>query len=264
MSTITWILEPDVYTECHDKLREALKLRGHKIIDWDDLWWTDGIPKSIPTNPIVFHGSLGNASRINQEMSWIPGSFCTVENFKCSNYFEKAQKWLLHKEWKVLPASQLVANPIAFENESELCEKIFVRPDSPLKPFSGRVLEVDKISLRSLDHGFYYEDENLPVVVAPIRNIGSEWRFVICNNKVITGSGYVADTRSPTELSSDDKVWSYAAKVANDIEAPEIVYVLDVCECDGDLHLIELNPFSGADLYACDSTKIVNAVVALI
>jgi hypothetical protein len=30
-----------------------------------------------------------------------------------------------------------------------------VRPDSPLKPFSGRVLRSDQISLATLDRGFY-------------------------------------------------------------------------------------------------------------
>ena len=37
--------------------------------------------------------------------------------------------------------------------------RIFVRPDSPLKPFSGRVLDRDSISLAALDHGFYFDDE---------------------------------------------------------------------------------------------------------
>ncbi len=35
---------------------------------------------------------------------------------------------------------------------------VFVRPDSPLEPFSGRVLERGRISLQALDHGFYYDD----------------------------------------------------------------------------------------------------------
>ena len=41
---------------------------------------------------------------------------------------------------------------------------MFVRPDSPLEPFAGRVLARDKISLAALDHGFYYDDAYLPVV----------------------------------------------------------------------------------------------------
>jgi hypothetical protein len=38
------------------------------------------------------------------------------------------------------------------------------------------------------------------------------------------------------------------------------VYVLDVCESEGRLHLLDLGPFSGADLYACDREAVVWAV----
>ncbi|MEO1619385.1 MAG: DUF4343 domain-containing protein, partial [Planctomycetota bacterium] len=53
---------------------------------------------------------------------------------------------------------------------------------------------------------------------------------------------------------------TFAQTVANAIPAPADVYVLDVCECDGELRLLELNPFGGADLYACDAVSIVGAV----
>ena len=42
--------------------------------------------------------------------------------------------------------------------------------------------------------------------------------------------------------------------------APDPVYVLDVCEADTGLRLLELNPFSGADLYACSGSEIVRHV----
>ena len=42
------------------------------------------------------------------------------------------------------------------------------------------------------------------------------------------------------------------------------VYVMDVCEADGELKLLELNPFSGADLYACDRRSIVQKIKALL
>ena len=38
------------------------------------------------------------------------------------------------------------------------------------------------------------------------------------------------------------------------------VYVMDVARTDGGYAVLELNPFSGADLYACDRARIVAAV----
>jgi len=35
---------------------------------------------------------------------------------------------------------------------------------------------------------------------------------------------------------------------------------INICESQGELHLLELNPFSGADLYACNSADVVAAI----
>jgi hypothetical protein len=48
--------------------------------------------------------------------------------------------------------------------------------------------------------------------------------------------------------------------VAGKLNQPEDVYVIDICEADGELRLLELNPFSGADLYACRGDDVVAAV----
>jgi hypothetical protein len=39
--------------------------------------------------------------------------------------------------------------------------------------------------------------------------------------------------------------------------------MLDICECDKQLRLMELNPFGGADLYGCDAGVVVQAISAL-
>ena len=71
--------------------------------------------------------------------------------------------------------NRLVANAGSVATEFGCTDRIFVRPDNPLKPFSGRVLDVDWGSRKSLDHGFYYEDETLPVIVAPIVDVACQF-----------------------------------------------------------------------------------------
>ena len=90
------------------------------------------------------------------------------------------------------------------------------------------------------------------MVVAPTRTVGLEWRFVAVDRPVVAGSGYLADGRKAVSQTPDSAAWRFAAEVASEMEPPEAVYVLDVCETPEGLHLLELNPFSGADLYACD------------
>lgn len=260
MSTITWVLESDVFPETHELLRKAIGDRGHALIDWNDQWWSDGIPTNVPTSQVVFHGSLGNASLIEERLNWSPGSFCRTDAFRCSAWYESARPWLIHSVWHFAAADELVANAASVGAAIGSPDSFFVRPDSPLKPFSGRVVDVDSLTLAKLDHGFYYDDESLSVVVAPVRKVGDEWRFVIAGNSVIAGSGYDPATRSPAPVSLDSNATSFASMVAANIDSPADVYVLDVCECEGELRLLELNPFGGADLYAADAFAIVDAV----
>lgn len=263
MSDVTWVLEPDIFPETHAPIRNAIRDRGYRLVDWSDAWWSDGVPSRVPNSSVVFHGSLGNASRITNELKWTPGSFCPVDAFRCSSWYESARQWLVHKDWHICAANELVTNAPAIAKQLGATDRIFVRPDSPLKPFSGRVVNVDTLTLAKLDHGFYYDDDSIPVIAAPVQKIGNEWRFVIVNRSVVAGSAYDPQTRKPLAAPLDSAAAVFASTVATTIPAPEIVYVLDVCECNDQLRLLELNPFGGADLYACDATAIIDSVSAI-
>lgn len=260
MSKVTWILESEVFPDTHSSLRQAIINANEPLIDWSDRWWTDGIPTSIPNKQVVFHGSLGNAARIEEQLGWSPGSFCPVDNFRCSVWYENARPWLVHPDWLICPAIELVTNATRIANELQSNGKLFVRPDSPLKPFSGRVVETNALTLTRLDHGFYYDDETLPVVVAPVQEIGDEWRFIVVNQQVVTGSAYDAVSRKPKAAALESDAALFASTVASTLVSPSIVYILDVCRCNDQFRLLELNPFGGADIYACDADAIVEHV----
>ena len=107
-------------------------------------------------------------------------------------------------------ARDLVANPTA-SLESGEPDRVFVRPDSALKPFAGRVVETAKLTLAALDFGFYYDDQDLPVVVAPVRQIGREWRYVVVDRTVVAGSEYVAAGRQARPSQVGGAAWELAA-----------------------------------------------------
>ena len=262
-SCITWVLESQVFPATHSPLREAITRAGHRIVDWQDDWWAEGNWPGLADSSVVFHGSLENAARIRQTLPWQPGSFCDVAAFHCSSWYQGAQKWLLHCQWQALPAKELVDDSRrvldAFGNPAA----VFVRPDSPLKPFSGRVLASDKLSLEALDYGFYYDDASIPVVVAPVREVAREWRYVVVDRRVVAGSAYVASGRKAIPDEPNGAPWKMATQIAAQLDPPEAAYILDVCEADGEIRLLELNPFSGADLYACRPDDVVAALSEL-
>ena len=258
-----WLIEKDVFSPDYGpRMTAAVKAAGHTVMQWNDAWWADGLPSL--EGPVMFHGSLGNAAEIVARCpGWKPGAYCNVEAFRCSSWYPRASRWLLQSQHEILPASALVANPKAILDRLGV-DEVFVRPDSPLKPFSGRVLPADGITLQALDHGFYFEDENIPVVVARTQEVGREWRFVVVDGVVVAGSAYIAEGRTASDITVDSGVRDFAAAIAAEVAPPERVYVLDVCEVQGELRLMELNPFSGADLYGCDLHTIVVAVAEVL
>ena len=115
-------------------------------------------PSDLGGANTFFHGSLGNAARINDELDWSPGSFCNTSAFRCSSWYDSTREFLLHADWRFLPANEFVDSAEDVAASLGCTDRIFVRPDSPLKPFSGRVLDVASVTLRALDHGFYFDD----------------------------------------------------------------------------------------------------------
>ncbi len=230
------------------------------MISWDDFWWENGNWPSIEKETAIFHGSLGNASRIASELSWRPGAYCNTSAFECGAWYESAKSWLLHEKWVFSTVSEFVSEPDRCLAKIGSPDSFFVRPDSPLKPFSGRVIQRTNLSPEALDYGFYYEDKNLPIVITPVQDVVMEWRFVIAGHAVIASSAYEASDRSESGADCPSEVLDYAKDVAMNLIPPDPVYILDVCKAGSDIKLIEMNPFSGADLYACDRQAIVSSV----
>lgn len=257
---VTWVCERGVFASGDAPWQQAIAAAGDRVLAWDDMWWTNGAWPRLVDEPVVVRASLGNAARVARELPWRPGVFCRTEAFHCSQWYPSAQRWLLQRDAVILPARQLVTDPEAALRCLGCPERVFVRPDSPLKPFSGRVVATSGLTLRHLDHGYYYDDADLPVVVAPLRQVGAEWRYVVVDGCVVAGSAYLADGRNAPPDEPDGAPWRKASEIAAALPPPERVYVLDLCESQGDLWLLELNPFAGADLYACDPHAVVAAV----
>ncbi|MEM1027697.1 MAG: ATP-grasp domain-containing protein [Planctomycetota bacterium] len=237
-----WVIEHGIFPdETTQAFVQAVQAAGHDCTKWDDDWWDNHKWQRLGGGPILFRGSLENAARVARELPWTPGSYCDVPAFNCSSWYPQAAEYLVHPAYRILPASDLVKHAAAIADEFGGRDQVFVRPDSPLKPFSGRVVEVEGLSLSHLDHGFYYEDEHLPVVVAPVQELGPEYRLVIVNGEPVAGSHYAASERiGDSAFFSDHPAWEQARKIAAYLTAPEAIYVMDLVESPNGLKLLEL------------------------
>ncbi len=258
---IHWLLEMEMFDERHLALEAAASARGHRVSHWRDAWWETNRFPCVPEEGVLFHGSLGNAARMANEARWRPGAFCDEQAFACTTWYPRAKRWLLNDQVAFTTVRALIAAPFSLFPE---CDRIFVRPDSPLKPFAGRGLQRDQISAAALDHGYYYDDLDLPIVVSPTTDVGREFRFVIADQQPIAGSSYEPDRRRAMVLLVKGSEWQIAAEIATALAPPERLYILDLCETPQGVRLLELNPFSGADLYSCSPEAVVRAAETIV
>ncbi len=255
-----WYIEFEVFGENERVLAEVLRCRGHKVLSFEDGQLEEGRISPPVGQPLLFRGSLENARRFSEDPSFAPGAFCAVEAFACHSWYPAAENYLLPVQRMQTTVRQLCSAPERFSQLADSSAKVFVRPDSCLKPFAGRVVGLEGLKPADLDHGFYYEQLDLPIWVSQTAVLGAEYRFVVVNCRIVAGSVYEALDRKGQREYSAGPAWDFGACVAESLPAPEEVYVLDVVQSEGSFYLLELNPFSGADLYACDPQLWVRAL----
>jgi hypothetical protein len=127
---VTWVLESDAFPGRQALLEAAIQRAGHRLVQWSDEWWIDGNWPRLGDSAVIFQGSLGNAARIRKELPWRPGAYCDIQSFSCSSWYARAQEWLAHKTWRIVPANVLVADTAAALGPMAEMASVFVRPDS--------------------------------------------------------------------------------------------------------------------------------------
>lgn len=203
-----------------------------------------------------------------------PGILAPFEKLRCVNYMPHYQQFLFNECFEFTTVHQLFYNYRRYFDEVLEEEDIFVRPDKGTKPFGGQVVKREDmyaahemqsiaadrkvIPIKRFIYGFEDISPNELILVAPARNIAEEFRLVIWNKQVITGSRYKVneelDVAAITKESRPD-IFSFATDVIKHVEyEPDIGYVMDigVSKYNGAIGLIELNSLSCSGMYDCD------------
>ncbi len=137
----------------------------------------------------------------------------------------------------------------------------FMRPNNDLKPFAGRVFAASEVAgwVADLGRNNLLADNNYRVTVAPLLDIGREWRTVVVNGVPIAWSQYKQDGHRKDEPSIEPAALQ-AVKDAVKLFAPADIFVADVCETPEAMKIVEYNTFNSAGLYACDIAKVIDVV----
>jgi hypothetical protein len=266
---IGWLIDGDMFHGYREELIGCIHAQGHEAklayapqppYRWDDIGCS--YRESFAEDAcVVALGDIELVTRVHHERRWVPGVFASIENFTCSAYFCGLGKYLLNREYLMLPFGELSRQRDFLFSVLGQDGRIFVRPDSPLKLFTGQVV-TDATFDADLEFMAFYEfpPSSLVVVSSP-KQIQVEWRFVVANRKVVTGCQYRAgDNRQPQRV-CDPRASDLASEIAAQHFQPDPVWIIDICKTeDQAFHLLEIGGFSFADLYACDKKLVVEAV----
>jgi hypothetical protein len=195
-----------------------------------------------------------------------------VSTFSNFNSFD-ANKYLSY-----LDSSLLLSNDYMFVTMSFLLDdiqrsklkaifgdKVFIRPNSSKKLFSGQIFDLD--DKRNIENTFKMSGSNKDtfIMVSSVKKVIAEYRTFISKEKgVLSASSYFYDKRGAEVRGCPERVSRFSETIIEELgyNAPDKLLVIDVAEYerldDGTcLGLVELNAPSTSGIYACDARPII-------
>ena len=279
-----WLFEKDVFEDNTDKLIEIVKSKGMdaKVVQYIpfDTDLVERCSKIFDKDDcVIFYGSLNFGKKL-KKLPWVPGVYLDKKAFECTSYYPALSDLLMHHEdYTMLPYGDLInKKEWLFENFGKSGE-IFMRPNSGTKEFTGMVCSYGKFEECVELAGFYDVEDDLLVLVSSVKPLKSEWRFVIVDREVVSGSLYrdwgspekiepgittrdyvLMNSHSRHELCEDTRAWELA-KICARRYNPDRAWTIDIASVEGGTyHVLEIGCFSCAGMYGNDLEKVVDAV----
>jgi hypothetical protein len=257
-----WLIEADVYGAEADPLLAEIRRQGmvaeavpHQgLLKQKDL--VAGGRLLGHGDCVIAYGTFPFACEIQLHRRWTPGAWCDPVNLDCTNYFAYFGKYLLNEHYAIMPGVEAIRQQEWLFEVFGMNDEVFARPTGCNKVFTGRCIFKDDFA-SSLGPTRY--DPTTLVVVAP-RQIGREWRLVVAEGRVIGASQYAVEGTKCVEAGCPGEVRAFAESMLAEVRwRPDPIFMLDVCESDRRLWLVEINGFSCSWLYACDLRAVVAA-----
>lgn len=271
-----WIFERGVFD--HGIPEKMLKIAREKGMEAIEVVFSEGSEfftgildvkkqKKLPFGDkdcVVMYGSFHMARYLLRSHPWIPGVWFDVDALSCKTYYSHWGRFLLQQSYAMMPLVEVARQrEWAYETfgKPEAVfgpQSIFIRPDSQLKPFAGQVvLDADFNKFYS-EAMIYGSPETLAVIAAP-QDIKNEWRLVIADREVLTGSGYIRGGDVIIHDGFPEGARDLATRIANASEwQPHPIYCMDICQTgDEKFHLLEIGSVNTCGMYDCDLEKII-------
>ncbi|BAZ09619.1 hypothetical protein NIES4071_14280 [Calothrix sp. NIES-4071] len=260
MTKVNWLIEEDIFDR-HDELIKELEKHGYTYKQTSYLKYiSTGADEYFADDKcVIFRGTL-NLGRNVLKTPWIPGAYLDEKNLRCSTYYNYFGQYLLNNKYFFLSLGELIRRKDEILEYFHSDGEVFIRPDSNMKPFNAGVFNLKALNtIKALKSELNTNDTTL-VFVSKKQRITKEWRFFIYKNQVITASLYLVGEERIDETIKGGYLENYVNQVLVSVNwYPEALYTIDICEAQGELHVLELGSYSCAGEYGCDLSLIIEA-----
>lgn len=282
MEKIKWIIDKYLFDEYEERLVTAIKKSGAYVYFYDDTCgepFKDWVMKRFnDTEIVIFHGSLQHGKIINK-LPLYPSTFMTIENYECYKYYGFYGNELLNRDYMMMGLNDVVRNKFnitKFVSEKQypiaedLQKRLFIRPSNGYKTFPGQFMRIcdleREVNTLLKSYGGDFIDPTTLVLISKYQKITEEYRFIVIDNEVISGSLYLDEHNMKTlkpyynRLCTDEKAKEYAIKVSK-LYTPDFAYTLDICKTvNGEFKVLEINSFNCASMYGNDYDLVVESI----
>lgn len=280
MDKVNWVIDRYLFTEYEDRLSNAILNSGGTVHFYDDLcgkpfkgWMLNNFTQN---DIVVFHGSLQHGRQLSH-LPIYPGVFMTIDNYECYKYYGYYGENLLNSDYLMMGLNDVVRCKhkilkTLIETKalcvSDVDEMLFIRPSNGYKTFAGQIINWKNIDneISLIVNSYGGIDTDTLVMLSKVQDLIEEYRFIVVNGEVISGSLYLDENNMKThrpyynmECVNQDAI-NFAIKMAT-IYTPDKAYTIDVCKTrNGEYKLLEINSFNCASMYGANLDLIVKSI----
>lgn len=247
-----WIVQNNVFNE--ERYKDVIQTLERGGIPFTEVlvvpFSHELIPEPEVQNPIAVIGSYGLV-KVASARGWGPGVFYN-DQIDYEVYAAVFGEDLLNAGAQVLSLGEV-----------RLSEPSFLRPTGDGKDFAGIVMVPEEFA--DWQKRIYEIDDyatvtpDTRVVVAPWKQIFSEYRFFVVDQNIVAASRYKLGGRLNQSADVPPEVWSAAVGFVERWQ-PDRAFVIDVALTPEGPKVIEFNNINAAGWYHADVSRIIQAI----